>query len=302
MSKTEIVLKMGYLDFLDKISNFTTEIDKAIALFGEKKKIIEEALNYLLENDIEENKREIYFEVIGILIFDNSDNRTYREDWEEYNYLLKKVPNDILIDWLYTYKPGKHREEASELALDWFLNNKFEGELTLENSKILLEIFEEYDEQDIPEKLETFKKKNHFVNELNLFQDLNFLEENYTKFSFDKKEILEILKYITLERKINNFDGMATFINLIKWYAPSKNPFGPDYRKEFILEILNTLPEDGIQSWSDEALEFIKDSFYDIDFENDDLEFIKMNNKLIIQNEADHISKMLKINPNYRHD
>lgn len=302
MSKTEIVLKMGYLDFLDKISNFTTEIDKAIALFGEKKKIIEEALNYLLENDIKENKREIYFEVIGILIFDNSDNRTYREDWKEYNYLLKKLPNDILIDWLYTYKPGKHREEASELALDWFLNNKFGGELTIENSKILLEIFEEYDEQDIPEKLKIFKEKNHFINELKLFQDLNFLKENYTEFSFDKKEILEILKGITLERKINDFDDISTFITLVKWYAPSKQSLGPNYRKEFILEILMVPTEDGIPSWSDEALEFIKDSFYDIDFENDSLEFTKMNNKSIIQNEAEHISKMLKINPNYRHD
>lgn len=277
----------------------STALNGILKLLGGRNKVIDFLVEYFKDhpNDLKNNQKN---EVFQYILFECSGNNTYREDWEELWPKLEDLPLSFLVDALQSYKPGKNGANAEDVAIDWLLSWKYNtGEMTQE---IYGELVPYFDNDSLPDALDNFQKIIHFKNELELFEDLNFIENNYTDFDFDKSEITEILKGIVLARKLDDPIKLELFLNLVDWYAPNKSPIGPRYRTEFILDIFQVDDNSGIEMFSEDSMERIKENFYDIDFDFDSVEMVKEFNQNMIKDECNHITKMQAINPNYRHD
>lgn len=295
----EIIIKLNASEILDALAGIdSSTLTSILKILGGRNNLIDFLVEYFKEfpNDLKNDQKN---EVFQYILFECSGSSTYREDWEELWPKLEDLPLGFLVDALQAYKPGKNGADAEDVAVSWLLSWKYNtNEVTQE---IYNELVQYFDKDSLPEALDKFKKREHYINELCLFEDLDFIEDNYTYFDFDKEEISEILKGIILARKLDDPIKLSIFLALVEWYAPKKNPFGPQYRKEFILEIIQVDDESGIEMFSENSWEKIREEFYDIDFEIS-AEMVKDSNQQMIQDECNHITKMQKINPNYRHD
>jgi hypothetical protein len=284
-------------ELLDTMNEDESSIKHLIKVYGGYNTVSSVLLNYLLNNDLGEE----YLRIIGYVIFDNSPNSSYYKDWEYWELELKKLSLNKVVFLLSEFCPKyKNSSDYGNTILDWLLNNKYSTKLTIEIYNELKDLFEKYEIDS--DSMDIFRHHEHFKNELKLFNDVDFIRNNYTNFGFDKNEILEILKGLVIKRKIDNPAKLNLFLALIEWYAPKKMPFGPNYRKEFILEIILANDESGIESWSEDSFERIREEFYDIDFNYESYEMIKSLNDGMIQDEVNHIKKMTELNPSYRHD
>ena len=284
-------------ELLDIIKEDEDSIKHLIKIYGGYEKVSSLLLNYLINNDLgEENLR-----FIGYIIFDNSPRESYFKDWEYWELELKKLNLKTLVFLLSEFCPKyKNSSDYGNTILDWLLNNKYSTKLNASIYNELKDLFEKYEVDS--DSMDVFRHREHFKNELGLFDYLDFIRNNYTNFDFDKNEILEMLKGLVIRRKIDDPVKLNLFLNLIDWYAPKKNPFGPNYRKEFILEIIEANDESGIETWSEESFSIIQDKFFDIDFRYESFHTVKSINDGIIQDEVNHITKMQSQFPTYRHD
>ena len=284
-------------ELLDIIKEDEDSIKHLIKIYGGYEKVSSLLLNYLINNDLgEENLR-----FIGYIIFDNSPRESYFKDWEYWELELKKLNLKTLVFLLGEFCPKyKNSSDYGNTILDWLLNNKYSTKLNASIYNELKDLFEKYEVDS--DSMDVFRHREHFKNELGLFDYLDFIRNNYTNFDFDKNEILEMLKGLVIRRKIDDPVKLNLFLNLIDWYAPKKNPFGPNYRKEFILEIIEANDESGIETWSEESFSMIQDKFFDIDFRYESFHTVKSINDGIIQDEVNHITKMQSQFPTYRHD
>lgn len=245
----------------------------------------------------EDSLKDIY--ILGELIFSTLGSDTYVEDWDKWFEHLRPLPAGYLIMLLSNWCPKRHRDELDDSVLSYLLSCYYNSDLT---QQIYDEISEFFEKEDLePTMFEQFKKKIHFRDELALFDDVSFIENYYTNFSFETTEILEILKGIILARKLNDFNQIELFIRLVKWYAPSKSVFNTYNYKAFVLEVFETDDESGVEMFSSTTLQMIHDYFYDVNF-MDTSDEIKQLYQITIEDEANHISYMQKKYPNYRHD
>ena len=245
----------------------------------------------------EDSLKDIY--ILGELIFSTLGSDTYVEDWDKWFEHLRPLPAGYLIMLLSNWCPKRHRDELDDSTLSHLLSCYYNSDLT---QQIYDEISEFFEKEDLePTMFEQFKKKIHFRDELALFDDVSFIENSYTNFSFETAEILEILKGIILARKLNDFNQIELFIRLVKWYAPSKSVFNTYNYKAFVLEVFETDDESGVEMFSSTTLQMIHEYFYDVNF-MDTSDEIKQLYQITIEDEANHISYMQKKYPNYRHD
>ena len=245
----------------------------------------------------EDSLKDIY--ILGELIFSTLGSDTYVEDWDKWFEHLRPLPAGYLIMLLSNWCPKRHRDELDDSTLSYLLSCYYNSDLT---QQIYDEISEFFEKEDLePTMFEQFKKKIHFRDELALFDDVSFIENSYTNFSFETTEILEILKGIILARKLNDFNQIELFIRLVKWYAPSKSVFDTHNYKAFVLEVFETDDESGVEMFSTNALQIIHEYFYDVNF-MDTSDEIKQLYQITVENESNHISSMQEKYPNYRHD
>ena len=245
----------------------------------------------------EDSLKDIY--ILGELIFSTVGSDTYVEDWDKWFEHLRPLPAGYLIMLLSNWCPKRHRDELDDSTLSYLLSCYYNSDLT---QQIYDEISEFFEKEDLePTMFVQFKKKIHFRDELALFDDVSFIENSYTNFSFETTEILEILKGIILARKLNDFNQIELFIRLVKWYAPSKSVFNTYNYKAFVLEVFETDDESGVEMFSSTTLQMIHEYFYDVNF-MDTSDEIKQLYQITIEDEANHISYMQKKYPNYRHD
>ena len=245
----------------------------------------------------EDSLKDIY--ILGELIFSTLGSDTYVEDWDKWFEHLRPLPAGYLIMLLSNWCPKRHRDELDDSTLSYLLSCYYNSDLT---QQIYDEISEFFEKEDLePTMFEQFKKKIHFRDELALFDDVSFIENSYTNFSFETTEILEILKGIILARKLNDFNQIELFIRLVKWYAPSKSVFDTHNYKAFVLEVFETDDESGVEMFSTNALQIIHEYFYDVNF-MDTSDEIKQLYQITVENESNHISSMQEKYPNYIHD
>lgn len=284
--------------FLDKIMGLDDgPLLMVLDLFGGRESVIDILLKYFEERPDELGDANILNSFDQIL-FRCSGNETYVQDWDLLWDKLENLPIGILIHLLESNPPGKRNQNCSDVALNYLLSNKYnKSEATLEIYEELKDYF--IDEQ--PEEFIKFREKQHFINELKLFNDLNFIEDKYTEINFEINEIKELLKEIVISRKLENLHQIKLFLTLVNWYAP-KNSFDRKYKDAFVLEIFEVDDNSGIPMWSDEVIDLWKEEFYNIDFDWSNSEIIKDQINSSCKNEANYISEQLKINPNYRHD
>lgn len=297
---TELSSKISVPDFLENINKVECDDSLKIImkLFGGRLLVVNTILSYFTNQDTYPVLEERY-DLIGRIIFDLSDSRTYLEDWEYFNEkFIEVIPDNILLNWLLDYKPGSHKSEAEDVALDWLVNNSFGGKITIENFPILKALFQI---TDCPKELYKFEKRVHFIDELKLFEDLSFIENSYTNFDFNKEEILEILKGIIIARKLTDFRHIEIFIRLVKWYAPTKSILDSHKYKAFVLEVFEADDDSGVEMFSTNTFQIIQEYFYDINF-MDSADEHKQLYQIKIEDEANHISRMQSKYPNYRHD
>lgn len=284
-------------EFLDIILNMDADpMKQVLKLFGGRHKVIN-LLSIYFEANPEYTTNDQYGDLFKYILFDCSEAKTYREDWDNLWDTIKDLPLKFLVDALECYPPGKRNQNGADVALSYILWNKYRtSELTPEIYEQLKDLFE-----DTPKDFETFKEKQHYIDELKLFNDPDFLYNNYTNISFETKEILNLLKEVVISRKLDTPEKISTFLNIVDWFAP-KNSFDRKYQDAFILEIFESDDESGEDMWSESSIDLWKEKFYNVDFDFTNSDTINSCIKDSVQQESDHISKMLEINPNYRHD
>ena len=285
--------------FLDKLPGMDVEpLKRVMEMFGGRDFVINTLVEYFsTESESKKLGNEQIKEVVMSILFDCSGNDTYKEDWNSLWDTIKDLPLSFLVEALLTYPPGRLCDDSADVALSYILWNKYgTNEVT---AKIYEELKDHFDD-DIPHDFSKFVQKKHFVDELLLFNDLNYIEENFKEIDFDKEEILQLLKQVALTRKLDSYEKFSKFIRLINWYKP-QNVFAKKYGDAFVLEIYEVDDESGIEMWSDSIQELWQEEFYNIDFSTSS-EWLKEVIAGDIKKEADHISEQLKINPLYRHD
>lgn len=296
---TELNSKISIPNFLDDIHKIECDdsLKIILELFGGRFYIVNTLLDFLSDSNNYSVLEERY-DLIGKILFELSDKETYKEDWEEFHEKLLKIPDNILLNWLLDYKPGKIKDDAEDIALDWLVTNQFNGKLTNENFKILKDLFQI---ADTPKELITFEKNMHFIDELKLFEDLSFIDKSYTSFSFETNEILEILKNIVINRKLGDFGHLELFMRLVKWYAPTKSIMDSHKYRAFVLEVFEADDDSGVEMFSTNTFQIIQEYFHDINF-MDSADEHKQMYQIKVEDEANYISKMQSQYPNYRHD
>lgn len=239
-------------------------------------------------------------ETVGQIIFDDDDFRSYKESWSNWESIMVTLSDAILLQWLIDFKPGKRSEECLDVALNWLMYNKYGvhyfDDLSGDIQKSLIVLFID----DLPEEIKKFKEKNHFIDEMVLFQDFDFLDNNIIKFDFEVNEIKEILCQIVKDGKIDTIEKLKNLCSYIKAFKP-KNSFDRKYGDAFVLEIFESIESVGSDKWSDEFISVWKEEF-NIDFEWVNLDTVRDNINTSCAKESKYIDEQLKINPNYRHD
>lgn len=239
-------------------------------------------------------------ETVGQIIFDDDEYPTYKEVWSNWESIMVTLSDAILLQWLIDFKPGKRSEECLDVALNWLMYNKYGvhyfDDLPEEIKKSLIILFVD----DLPEEIKKFNEKNHYIDELLLFQDFDFLDNNIINFGFEVNEIKEILCQIVKDGKINTIEKLKNLCSYIKAFKP-KNSFDRKYGDAFVLEVFESVESVEVGEWSDEFISVWKEVF-NIDFEWVNLDTVRDNINTSCAKESKYIDEQLKINPNYRHD
>lgn len=244
------------------------------------------------------SKNDIY--LIGELIFSTLGSDTYKEDWDNYGYILRKLPIRYFFILISNWCPKRRCDNTGESVLLYLLNRYYEKDLDTEIYNILKPIYDEVEgEGNYPEQFEVFQLREHYKDELITFVDLNFLNENRSRAVFETNEIKSLFCQVIIGNKLDSINKLKTFCELVDYFAPS-NQFDRKYRDAFIMEIFESIQANG-EEWEEEEYLVWKEEFYNIDFDWS-CEDLTCQIKDSVKNESDHISKMLKINPNYRHD
>ena len=289
----KINIEISVEDFLQKLKD-SNDRRPLLELIG-RKFFIGECIELFLENGT--FAKENYSIFNEILFDDNFQGETELEMWDEF-WLdgLNKFPLEYLVETMLKHPPCYRSSKRSDATLDYLLRRYYQvSEVdSLNDNQIeeLANLFDEFDE--IPSELNEYKNKKEFENKLLEFEDLDYLNNNYTNNSYETKEIQELLCKVADSGKINK-DNLNDFCIIIDWYAP-KNMFDRKYRDTFVLSIF----ESNI-GWTEDEYNIFDDYFYNINFD----ECAQMYQDIInqsYQDESDHISRQLKLNPNYRHD
>lgn len=236
-------------------------------------------------------------ETVGQILFEDDDFRTYKESWSYHEARVINIKVEILIPWLFEYKPGRHNQKEEDVALSWLLCNKYNvddfSSLSSDIQTVLIDNFGE----DLPDDIKKYQAKKHYIDELLMFDDLTFIEDNKFNIDFEIKEIKELLCTVVKNKKITQISKLKTLCSLIDTFKPS-NRFDRKYGDAFILEIFESVDSG---QWTEEEIEIWKEEF-NIDFEWNDADTIKEQISYSVKQESDYISEKLKTNPNYRHD
>ena len=239
-------------------------------------------------------------ETVGQILFDDDEYPTYKEVWSNWESIMVTLSDAILLQWLIDFKPGKHSDECLDVALNWLMYNKYGvhyfDDLSGDIQESLIVLFND----DLPEEIKKFNEKIHFIDEMVLFQDFDFLDNNIIKFDFEVNEIKEILCQIVKDGKINTIEKLKNLCSYIKAFKP-KNSFDRKYGDAFVLEVFESVESIDVGEWSDEFISVWKEEF-NIDFEWVNLDTVRDNINTSCAKESKYIDEQLKINPNYRHD
>lgn len=298
----EINNKIKVIDFLDtlisieKVSQYA--LGESLKLFGGRNTVIQLLFNFFIaEPDKLEDDN--YSNIYKSILFDCSLNQTYIDDWDEVWYLVKDLPLKFIVNALEEYPPGKKSIQGEDRALMYLLNNYYNcNYLTKDIYNELKSLFESE-----PINFKKFRKQEQFKIKILEFRDLEWLKENYSEFSFDRDEILSLLKQVIINNRLDNLMKFSLFIDIVRFFAPF-NTINKRYRDAFILEIfegiwgIEVIDEEG----DEEKYNLLVENFPEIDFESDNSKDIKDNIDIVCKEEADHITKHLQNNQNYRHD
>ena len=283
--------------FLDKIMGLDDgPLLMVLDLFGGRESVIDILLKYFDERPDELGDANILNSFDQIL-FRCSGNETYVQDWDLLWDKLENLPIGILIYLLESNPPGKRNQNCSDVALNYYMWKKHSSNTI--TKEIYLELKDAFDGE--PEEFKKFRKVQHFIDEVSEFTDPGWLFQNYSEFSFDKEEILGILKQPIINRKLDTLEKLSIFLRMVRFFAP-QNSFDRKYKDAFVLELFEIDDQSGIEMWSEESIKLWKEEFYDIDFDWSNSEIIKDQIDSSCKTEANYISEQLKINPNYRHD
>ena len=202
---------------------------------------------------------------------------------------IKRYPIIFVLDALsLTLK--KYWKNVHDDVFDYMLNNYyFYDEEDLENKKIIYDQLKGYIECD---KLNEFAANIIFIEKLFEFEDIEYLEDNYSNTNVSIDELIKVIQ----TGNVNSLDKLDTFISILKWNLPNNNGLLP-YKKLNALKVFESK-----EDWSNNELELWSDNFYYIDFEYDSAFDIENSISNAIKAESEHISEMHKKFPNYRHD
>lgn len=244
---------------------------------------------------MEDSLKDIY--ILGELIFSTVGSDTYVEDWNKWFEHLRPLPVGYLIMLLSNWCPKRHCDWLSDSTLSYLLSCYYESNLTKEIYDEISEFFER--EELEPKQFEQFRLDEHYKDELLNFNDLKFLIENKYKISIKTEDLKDLLCQVIIGNKLDSSEKLQTFCELVRLFAPS-NHFDRKYKDAFVMEIFESIQING-GYWDEAQYHIWKEEFYDINFE---WSYYDLSNQIenSIQQESNHISEQLKINPNYRHD
>ena len=233
-------------------------------------------------------------ETVGQILFDDDEYPTYKEVWSNWESIMVTLSDAILLQWLIDFKPGKHSDECLDVALNWLMYNKYGvhyfDDLSGDIQESLIVLFND----DLPEEIKKFNEKIHFIDEMVLFQDFDFLDNNIIKFDFEVNEIKEILCQIVKDGKIDTIEKLKNLCSYIKAFKP-KNSFDRKYGDAFVLEVFESVESVEVGEWSDEFISVWKEVF-NIYFEWVNLYTVRYNINTSCAIESKYIDEQLKIN------
>ena len=247
--------------------------------------------NYVKLNEerfVKERGVDYINEIIDIMI--KTTNSLNNHDFLNNHFKdIKRYPIIFVLDALsVTLK--KYWKNVHDDVFDYMLNNYyFYDEEDLENKKIIYDQLKGYIECD---KLNEFAANIIFIEKLFEFEDIEYLEDNYSNTNVSIDELIKVIQ----TGNVNSLDKLDTFISILKWNLPDNNGLLP-YKKLNALKVFESK-----EDWSNNELELWSDNFYYIDFEYDSAFDIENSISNAIKAEVEHISEMNKKFPNYRHD
>lgn len=247
--------------------------------------------NYVKLNEerfVKENGVDYIYEIMDIMI--KTTNSLNNHDFLNNHFKdIKRYPIIFVLDALsVTLK--KYWQNVHDDVFDYMLNNYyFYDEEDLENKKIIYDQLKGYIECD---KLNEFAANIIFIEKLFEFEDIEYLEDNYSNTNVSIDELIKVIQ----TGNVNSLDKLDTFISILKWNLPDNNGLRP-YKKLNALKVFESK-----EDWSNNELKLWSDNFYYIDFEYDSAFDIENSISNDIKAEVEHISEMNKKFPNYRHD
>lgn len=247
--------------------------------------------NYVKLNEerfVKENGVDYIYEIMDIMI--KTTNSLNNHDFLNNHFKdIKRYPIIFVLDALsVTLK--KYWKNVHDDVFDYMLDNYyFYDEKDLENKKIIYDQLKGYIECD---KLNEFAANVIFIEKLFEFEDIEYLEDNYSNTNVSIDELIKVIQ----TGNVNSLDKLDTFISILKWNLPDNNGLHP-YKKLNALKVFESK-----EDWSNNELELWSDNFYYIDFEYDSAFDIENSISNAIKAESKHISEMNKKFPNYRHD
>lgn len=285
-----------FLDLLGSIQDRELG-EKFIKCFGGIHTAIPKVLEGYKDAEVnDDTKKDIY--IIGDFLFSTIGLDTYKEDWDNYFPILKVLPVGFLVMLLSNWCPKRHCDKLDDSVLSYLLNCYYN------TSDITKEIYDSisgfFEEEDLyPEKFKQFKLDEHYKDELLQFTDLDFLIDEKYKITLDTDLLKSICCQVVMNKKLDSEIKLEKFCELVKCFSPS-NQFNRKYRDAFILEIYESMFAIG-EEWEEWEDQIWREEFYDVNWEWACSQINESINDSV-KEESNHISKMLKINPNYRHD
>ena len=206
-----------------------------------------------------------------------------QEFLDDHFELLKKYPIQAIIPLVNSILCYYRNPE--ERALQYLLSNYYKV------YELNLEIYNEIKDFIECETISRFESELEFKSELQKFNDINYLQNNYINFKIPIDDFIELFN----SNKIDSLEKLQVAIDILKWNSPKKYTLGNNRAQE-ILKVFES------HLWSENEMNLWSDNFYDIDFEFDSYALAKQVNDARIQAEVKHISEMNKKFPTYRHD
>ncbi len=285
-------------EFIDKMCGITEPVilNDIMDLFGGRDKVMCILINYFKENIEHLNTGEVY-ELFTQILFQCSNNESYTQDWEILWDKLNVLPLYVIVRLLEEHTPKKRNENNVDASLNYLLNNRYNSRLTKEIYQELKDLFE-----CEPEEFKTFRRKQNFIDKVSAFDDADYICNTYCEINFNESEILELLKQVVIDKKIDTIEKLNVFIRMVKFYAPLNNFNGRRYRDVFVLEIFEGNDNGEVQSWDQEQVDIWYEEFPNIDFNYTSYRDVKDRIDNINSEEAKHITSKLKDNPNYNHN